>query len=509
MKVIHLVLFTIGICIQNIYGQSKPLNFSRIVEGKLVEYYSCSVKNDTVFMFGSRGYSISGNNFPFVKFLMSKFYRDTVYYDYTRDLDSEFDQFTESNVISSNEKFYLLPNSDFHFRRYFLILDARGKYLSHTVEKDNAQYGYIRNNFTLLKNGNFICTGIKTFKGGSSVSSDVYFIMDSAGRELYISPDKLNNDDVAIESVFTNTKGNAVLLCGKYKYTCSSSDYAYPRFISLDETGLPYKDTIARGFKLVPKTSITAENGDYIVAGGRFDSLVCLALEILSTPAICRYDTNANLIWSISSASLNMPRGYFNMVKKLSDGNYLAVGEKYDSIKLDANGNARNNGFFLKFTSSGQVIWKKEYRVKENSSISTRLSMRDFSELSNGDIVVVGYVRYSGSDEYTNEPNQRGWILKLNKNGEILSSNAEIINSANKNITKIFPNPSNNIVYIDNPSNEKLSFDIFDKSGKKITTGRVDDNKIDVSYLPTGSYYLRINGRLILNDVHQLMITSN
>ena len=62
-----------------------------------------------------------------------------------------------------------------------------------------------------------------------------------------------------------------------------------------------------------------------------------------------------------------------------------------------------------------------------------------------------------------------------------------------KSTTKVYPNPAKDYVTIKNEKTEKLSFQIFDISGKLILSGKSKSNeKIDIQTLEKGNYFLQI-----------------
>lgn len=62
-----------------------------------------------------------------------------------------------------------------------------------------------------------------------------------------------------------------------------------------------------------------------------------------------------------------------------------------------------------------------------------------------------------------------------------------------KSTTKVYPNPAKDFVTIKNEKTEKLSFQIFDISGKLILSGKSKSNeKIDIQTLEKGNYFLQI-----------------
>ena len=59
----------------------------------------------------------------------------------------------------------------------------------------------------------------------------------------------------------------------------------------------------------------------------------------------------------------------------------------------------------------------------------------------------------------------------------------------------LYPNPTVNDINItfDNPTNENITFNIFDMSGRMVKQGNLFNNRIDVSNLNRGTYFINLN----------------
>lgn len=66
---------------------------------------------------------------------------------------------------------------------------------------------------------------------------------------------------------------------------------------------------------------------------------------------------------------------------------------------------------------------------------------------------------------------------------------------------KIFPNPVNNVVYFDNEKVKLNSIEIYSITGKMVLKTNFNsfkkEQKIDVSKLKSGLYFLKINNKTI------------
>ena len=73
----------------------------------------------------------------------------------------------------------------------------------------------------------------------------------------------------------------------------------------------------------------------------------------------------------------------------------------------------------------------------------------------------------------------------------IVSSTVNVEEQINKNGVKIFPNPTNNYLYLESKS-EINSVQIFDVSGRELAV-QLQENKLDVSFLKNGVYFIAIH----------------
>lgn len=62
----------------------------------------------------------------------------------------------------------------------------------------------------------------------------------------------------------------------------------------------------------------------------------------------------------------------------------------------------------------------------------------------------------------------------------------------------IYPNPASSFVKIELPGSKKTSYEIYNLSGKHLTSGLINDEKssIEISHFPKGLYFLHINNKV-------------
>lgn len=184
-----------------------------------------------------------------------------------------------------------------------------------------------------------------------------------------------------------------------------------------------------------------------------------------------------------------------NGVSYLDNTNFVDVKNNYiysvGSIGQDlANGGLlqpQNTSILVcKSDTMANIIWKKSYGgdmyYRPVSIIQT---------LDSG--LLVSGIRYN--DTQTNYPGVgESFILKLDKNGDIMSVGIKENGSGNFTAVKCYPNPTRDLVYIDIPFELRYEVYVYDVVGKQVFENKFYDNKtaISTSSLNSGVYFVKI-----------------
>lgn len=143
-------------------------------------------------------------------------------------------------------------------------------------------------------------------------------------------------------------------------------------------------------------------------------------------------------------------------------------------------------GWIMKVSNEGEILWNKLYR--NNDFADDRFHFIEaLKELDNGDIFTSGRVR----DE---NGRWRIWIMGLNQNGCFGSTECgDIVSSTVKttqdNYITVFPNPSSSTINLPDYDGE-LDYKIIDIQGKTYRADLLSANRIDISKLPSGLYFI-------------------
>lgn len=106
-----------------------------------------------------------------------------------------------------------------------------------------------------------------------------------------------------------------------------------------------------------------------------------------------------------------------------------------------------------------------------------------------------GKLQIAGSNIPFNQSDVQPFLAR------IIVDNPTGIGAENNSFNLIYPNPANNVIYLNNTTSNE-AFTILDISGKCVMTGTIENSKINVDFLPNGTYFLcrnsGINQKFIL-----------
>ena len=472
-------------CSYSVYAQ-KPISQLITINNQLVEYYDGFTRKDTVYVFGYRGLRYKmPNGYIFTKPLLSKFYGSQFISHSYYNIDSFRDQYMEFPILKTDDKMYMLGHAG--FIQYIVGIDSFGRYLFHA--KDTGDVGYPDlDNMIQLQDKSLLAVGNYFPKDGSQPKFHLYKY-DSLGKMLWKKPNTNLKGSHFVEIVKNLLKQNVVIV-SEGVFTCDMKIFENQiRLWTIDSSGMILKNVVEKRSRSRPKKSIYHDNNRMILVGSYVDTWLCSLPFFFESPYIQCLDSNAQLQWEIRFPHRWSFQNGFRNVVKLKDGNYLAVGRVRDSI---INGNAdsiKSSGFVVKFTPQGSIVWRREYRVRDTIALGTLSELQKAVELSNGDLVSFGYYRMSDEDSDTSQPNQRGWLLKFTKNGDLVMTTAAI-QETKQDVISFYPNPAKSKVTIQSPY-QIDKYILYDMQGKKIDIGDILDNSIDLkSHIQTGQYIL-------------------
>lgn len=409
--------------------------------------------------------------FP-VKYILAKIDLDgTPLIGYSAMLDSFTDYFTASRFLITKDGGYAFVGTKglsgvgglfFKLKRNGTIEFAK-QYL------DSTAWGYGFTSVIELPDSCFIILGMHTT--ANDVISSILIKTDPFGNTIW---KRKYNYLSEIPTGITLLQSGHILLSS----SCSGNKFNGPTsnintlFRTIDTAGnilSTWIDTTKKTFGANAYLQLNDGGGIYVsewingIYNGGGNPPTYLSMR---TGYIVREDSLHNKLWELKLGQASAIPNLFQL-KKLSDGNYLAVGGTYDSTYTDGQP-YKNTGWLIKFDESGNVIWQRKYFNTEDFPGQTNY-LYDFVELSDGGIVAAGE-----RIDWFNDYPQRGWLLRLDSYG-CLVPGCEIVGIEESNneteYLSVYPNPiSDRLVIYFNSPNEKSNYSlkIYTLEGKEL-----------------------------------------
>ncbi len=217
-------------------------------------------------------------------------------------------------------------------------------------------------------------------------------------------------------------------------------------------------------------------------------------------------DSNFNLLWSLDLSSFPAPEIRAMDISPTGDGHYAVVGNwntKYDNPNsIFTYGWA--GGCIMKFTEEGEQLWSvcdtiantSEYNYSNNT-----FSFRGITSLPSGSIIAAGGIeRY---DIAAQSWRSLGWLYKVTSDGCLdtlcdLSTSLFSPSEVSTDI-KIYPNPSEDLTYLEIPEDYKNALiqvhNIQGQEMYKSSNIYAGKNQLDMSFLEPGIYFIKIMDR--------------
>ncbi len=207
-----------------------------------------------------------------------------------------------------------------------------------------------------------------------------------------------------------------------------------------------------------------------------------------------RLDTEGSIVWSKSYGGSGWDRIY-----AIEEGNnndfYLGGFTRSNDGNVANNHNGGTNDYWITHIdrTNGTLLWQDNFGgtggdiLKKIVSTANELYIGGYSFSNDIDIDEDN----NGSSDY--------WLLKI---GEISTNVASA--SVNENRIAVYPNPSRNKLIL-TESKRNGNFQIVDTEGKIINTGEISENRIDISTLPSGTYYLIVEDASLLQSQNQII----
>ena len=317
---------------------------------------------------------------------------------------------------------------------------------------------------------NYYLTGSLT--NSTTNDNDMYIAKaDSSGNLIYLKTFANPNFYNSAFGICFNNKGHVVIAGDALSANVIDFDTIrdYMEIYELDTSGNQFNYVLGidsngpQAYYMIP-----SNDRGYFIASSYF----CYRDQNQNKwqGAIAKLDSNFHEVWKIDAGPCSQ-NTQFNAQRLSPDGNYIAVGQWYDDTS------AHMNGWIMKYSGSGQVIWSKLYRgVTSNGVNGDDNLFSSIAFLSDSSILCAGQAL---NNDGTIPPIQQGWLLHLDTAGCLPDNNscglsdgvADIPDDAN---FLVYPNPASSVFTVElaapNDINgySDLHFRLYDLTGRMV-----------------------------------------
>lgn len=344
---------------------------------------------------------------------------------------------------------------------------------------------------------NYYLTG--TIQRTTGTDADMFLTKtNSSGNQIYTKQYFHPNFDDIGSGLYINKAGRIILGGGGLKYNIIDLSTAVDcmEVYELDTAGNLLNFTLGTDTNGPQANNVIQSNdGGYLVASSYYCYRDPHFLKWQG--AISKLDSGYHEVWKIDLGPCSQ-HTYLYAQKSCSDGNYIAIGQSYDQADTPY---THMNGWILKYSGDGQVIWNKLYRgMSSNGLNGDDNNLGSMGFMSDGSIICAGQAE---NGDLLTTPQQQGWLLHLDTAGCIPDSNScGTVNGLNeinqhKATVLVYPNPASNFVSISIEGNDikEASYILTNAVGQSLHESKLERTTgiLDLSHLPSAIYMLEVN----------------
>ncbi|MFN8299369.1 MAG: T9SS type A sorting domain-containing protein [Chitinophagales bacterium] len=412
---------------------------------------------------------------------------------------SELGTFENSLIKTSDGGFALCGYTLYSGRAscLFIKYDSVGNVVNWNQYKLNAQ-NFFGRNIAQAADGGYYITGTVQYNSGDI---DIFVMkLDANGQQMWL---KAYGDTSWLENsnslVITNN--NKILVVGAQANGVTNPQYfySYRKLMLLDSMGNILLDTIGVDPNVSSAFStISTSDGGYIFSGSYIDvRSTGYAGEV---GYIEKLDSNLQTVWK-KKLGPDAPQSmtFLYSIKEQANGELLASGSTFNNTASFPN--QHQNGWVLKLTSDGDMLWSREYRgVTRKGQLIETNKLYDLDLSDNGKVFACGIAQ----DDNDTFP-QKAWLIALDENGCLNSTfcgYTSIREPQNENVfeLEIFPNPFFDFinVRIDSQFGSPISCNVYNTLGQLVYQVNLQENdskevySFDLGGLPSGIYTFEI-----------------
>lgn len=322
---------------------------------------------------------------------------------------------------------------------------------------------------------------------------------DSNGNLIYTKDFLHANFDDFASGICFNNKGHVIIGGDAISYNLSNLSTAkdYMEIYELDTAGNQLNHILGTDTNGTSANNILQlKDGGYLIASSYYCYKSPNTLKGIGS--VAKLDSNFNVVWRINTGPCSQNSTFFSQ-KLCSDGSCIAIGQWYDDTITTT---THKNGWVMKYTGDGQVLWSKLYRGVTSLQYGDNNALGSLAFMSDGSIISAGQAT---NNDDTIPPSQQGWLLHLDTAGCLPDSNNCGLPDGIINIpqtmgsVKAYPNPASDQIqfeiHIDQPSASTLYITnmLGQEMSETFIPQPITNTSIDVRGWPTGLYVYRVS----------------
>ena len=472
MNKLTCVLFFIGICISNTYSQN---SFLKIYDFGSVEKSYQIISNNDRYYINTATYC--GAECSFLTEIDSA--GEILWRTENPDID-----IASGSMIVTNDTITVTGNNDplnTAFRMAHFTLHGSKIDETFEIEHPTKKYSGMFQLTTQYFNNKYIICG-PGMKGDTNWS--LMYVVDANGlldTLITLQPTNYQSD---LWDSYIDKNGR---LTTYHQVEFANSEINYRKIFKFDSN----LDTVWT------YTSESNDDNDVIPRGcelqdGRMIMSFANPQGSLFIHSVRAINQNGSVDWQHDYEITGSKARYILRLKCLKNGDIMGCGQY---AELAAIPRINLSPWLFRMSSEGELLWERTYFDIDSVEMESRRgAFYDFIELSNGDIIATGYLKYEDDDMV---------IMRVDSNGCLNPKDCHEVNilTENKDIPtdhtnfELYPNPVDNKLLISVPEgNIKLDYIITDISGKSITNGIIFSSPTEINldnFLP-GIYFIHL-----------------
>ena len=341
---------------------------------------------------------------------------------------------------------------------FILKLDVSGNFSSAHAAGGSAVD--LVSSMTVDKNGNCFLTGTFT------------------SPELILGTDTLHYASTGADAYFAKFDSAATPLWGRAGYGPGSQE---PSSIATDPNGNCYVTGVFKGDTMFVDT-VT------LLTHGYWDFFTL------------KYNSSGSLLWAGHLGSSSFGSEFCTGIVADSAENFYTTGlfrdpATFDTITVTSLTN--NDIFVTKFNSTGSAAWVEQSGSGSGGLIASSIHMDEL-----GNIFIAGSYETStiiGNDSLVVLPGYTAGYY-FAKIGAIDTTSTGIRSNHGGKHFSVYPNPASTELWIGNAGTENVDVRIYDMMGNLIYKSAITNKSIDISYLPSGLYFVELRSELVTQN---------